>query len=252
MIIGINCGHTVSGQPGCGAMGYLNESDETRNVGRSLMTLLRRAGHTVYDCTNDYAHTTSENLAAIVSMANGKPLDLFVSIHFNAGGGNGTEVYTYGGKSFAEAENVCKNLAALGFHNRAVKDGSSLYVIRCTDARAMLIEVCFVDSKTDAELYKRLGADRAAQAICAAICGDKINETEDLSVTQYEELKKEIKGLTPMFYDYIDDNMPAWARPTIQKLKDRGFLLGDENGRLGLTLEMIRMFVVMDKAKIFN
>lgn len=71
-------------------------------------------------------------------------------------------------------------------------------------------------------------------------------------MTQYEELKKEIQNLTPMVYDYIDDNMPAWARPTIKKLKDNGYLLGDEHGRLGLTMDMIRMFVVMDKAHMFN
>ena len=62
MVIGINCGHTVSGQPGCGAMGYLNESNETRAVGYELMRLLRAAGHTVVDCTDDYASSTSENL----------------------------------------------------------------------------------------------------------------------------------------------------------------------------------------------
>lgn len=49
MVIGINCGHTVSGQLGCGAMGYLNESNETRAVGYELMRLLRAAGHTVVD-----------------------------------------------------------------------------------------------------------------------------------------------------------------------------------------------------------
>ena len=30
MRIGINCGHTVSGQPGCGAVGRIDESVETR------------------------------------------------------------------------------------------------------------------------------------------------------------------------------------------------------------------------------
>ena len=33
MRIGINCGHTISGTPGSGATGYLNESNETRAVG---------------------------------------------------------------------------------------------------------------------------------------------------------------------------------------------------------------------------
>ena len=33
MIVGINCGHTVSGTVGSGAVGFLNESNETRRVG---------------------------------------------------------------------------------------------------------------------------------------------------------------------------------------------------------------------------
>ena len=170
MRIGINCGHTVSGQPGCGAVGYIDESVETRNVGRALERIFKNAGHTVIDCTNDYAATTSGNLSEIVRMANAQPLDLFVSIHFNAGGGKGTEVYTYGGKTFLEAENVCKSIAALGFNNRGVKDGSSLYVVHRTDAKAMLVEVCFVDTN-DTDKYKSIGCDKVAAAIYAGITG---------------------------------------------------------------------------------
>lgn len=249
MIIGINCGHTINGQPGSGAVGYLNESDETRRVGKCLISYLKRMGHTVYDCTNDRAHTTSENLSEIVRMANSKPLDLFVSIHFNSGGGRGTEVYTSGGKRTAAAEGVCKSLSGLGFVNRGVKDGSHLYVIRHTKAEALLAEVCFVDSKSDADLYRVTGYEKTAQAICAGLCGDN---TEELTVTQYEELKQEIRSLKPMVYDYIDDNMPSWAREPIGKLRDKGVILGDEHGRLGLTAEMLRMFVMLDRAGIFG
>ena len=168
MRVGINCGHTVSGTVGCGAVKYIDESVETRAVGKRLMTLLRRNGHTVYDCTNDYAPTVSSNLSQIVTMANNQPLDLFVSVHFNSGGGRGTEVFTYGGQKHGEAVNVCNALNSLGFRNRGVKDGSHLYVVRKSDAKAMLIEVCFVDTD-DAELYKKIGADKVAQVICAAI-----------------------------------------------------------------------------------
>lgn len=172
MRIGINCGHTVSGQPGCGAVGKIDESVETRNVGKALMRLFKNGGHNVIDCTNDYAKTTSANLAAIVSLANAQPLDLFVSIHFNAGGGRGTEVYTCGGTKFSEAVNVCNKIAALGFSNRGVKDGSSLYVVRRTNAKAMLIEVCFVDTD-DADKYKQIGCEKIAAAVYEAITGGK-------------------------------------------------------------------------------
>ena len=252
MRIGINCGHTVSRQPGCGAVGFIDESVETRNVGYKLMLLLRQAGHTVVDCTNDYAPSTSSNLSQIVGLANKQPLDLFISIHFNAGGGQGTEVFTYGGEKHAEAVRVCNALNKFGFVNRGIKDGSNLYVVRRSDAKAMLIEVCFVDTKSDVDLYNSVGVDRIAQAICTAITGQEMNNGEDLTMGQYEELKQMIQAQQPMIYDYMDDNMPSWAKPTIQKLMDKGFIVGDDEGRLGLTMDAIRIFVANDRAGIYD
>ena len=254
MKIGINCGHTVSGQPGCGAVGFIDESIATREVGLKLEKILVEAGHVVYDCTNDYANSTSANLSEIVRKANAQPLDLFVSIHFNSGGGHGTEVFTYGSAKHTEAVAVCDKLHALGFTNRGVKDGSNLYVIRHSDAKAMLVEVCFVDTATDVDLYHKLGAETVAAAIAEAITGQTVTQTEseELTVTQYEELKSEIDGLKPMIYDYMDNNMPEWAKPTVQKLMDKGILVGDDKGRLGLTMDMLRIFAANDRAGLYD
>lgn len=187
MIIGVNCGHTASGQPGCGALGYIDESVETRRVGNALMELLKKGGHTVVNCTNDYAISTSANLNKITELANAQYLDLFVSIHFNAGGGRGTEVYTYGGKVFDAASNTVKGIATLGFNNRGIKDGSHLAVLRRTDARAMLVEVCFVDTE-DAQKYISFGRDKIAQAIYKGITGSEspiVTRTSGGDVTEY-------------------------------------------------------------------
>ena len=169
MKIGVNCGHTVSGTTGCGAVGYLNESDETRNIGYKVIKQLESYGHSVIDCTNDKAASTNDNLKAIVNKANAQALDLFISIHLNAGGGKGCECYTYGGKQLNEAVKICSQLESLGFKNRGVKDGTALYVLKKTTAKAILIEVCFVDNKTDAEIYNKVGATKIADAICNAI-----------------------------------------------------------------------------------
>ena len=145
MKIGINCGHTISG-PGSGAAGIINESEHTRFVGRALMNLLRSAGVTVIDCTIDQAATQQEYLSEAVALANRQDLDWFISIHFNASTthtGHGVEVYTYEGRQYQDALDVCANLAGLGFTNRGVKAGSGLYVIRKTKAKSMLIECCF-------------------------------------------------------------------------------------------------------------
>ena len=215
MKIGINCGHSLSGQPGCGAVGIIDESVETRNVGKELMKLFKNAGHTVVDCTNDYAKSTSENLSKIVSLANAQSLDLFVSIHFNSfnGTAKGTEAYTYGGTQHKEAVNVCKNLAGLGFTNRGVKDGSSLYVVRKTKAKAILIEVCFVDNGSDVDRYKSVGVNGIAKAIYAGITGTAY--TGGGNVTTDKKQLTDIKG--------------HWAEKHIQKLFDYGIVNGDEN-----------------------
>lgn len=252
MRIGINCGHTVSGQPGCGAVGYIDESVETRKVGVKLEKILADAGHTVYDCTDDYANSEGANLAEIVRMANAQPLDLFVSIHFNSGGGKGTEVFTYGGAKHAEAVAVCDKLHALGFVNRGVKDGSTLYVVHRSNAKAMLVEVCFVDSASDVELYRRIGAEAVASAIAEAITGQTVTNTktevDEVTKEEYDELVDRIVllegkvGKKDEVYNYIDKNMPEWVRSDVQWAKDRNIIVGDDKGELGLT--PIKLWVI--------
>ncbi len=173
MVIGINCGHTVSGA-GYGAAGIIKESEHTRLVGRALMELLQAAGAQVIDCTIDHASSQNEYLSKAVALANNEDLDWFISIHFNASGthtGQGTEVYTYKGRQYPEAVSICRNLENLGFRNRGVKEGSGLYVIRKTKAKSMLIEVCFCDNQQDVNTYKAAGgACRIAEAIFKGFC----------------------------------------------------------------------------------
>lgn len=166
-MVGVNAGHTKSGA-GYGAVGIIKESEHTRKVAEALKAYLVASGVQVKDCTVDAAASPSAYLTKVVTMANGQDLEWFISIHFNAGGGRGVEVYTYQGRQYEDAIDVCANIAALGFRNRGVKAGTGLYVIRKTKAKSMLIEVCFVDTE-DANQYLTLGADKIGQAIAAAL-----------------------------------------------------------------------------------
>lgn len=165
MRIVINAGHTKLGT-GRGASGHLNESTETRKIAYELMKLLADSKHEVIPAVYD---RSANNLKEAVQLANDKQADLFVSIHLNAGGGTGCEAYTWKGQQVAQAVKACSYLKMLGFKNRGVKDGSGLYVIKNTKCTAILIEVCFVDNKADAELFKRVGHTKIAQAIYNAI-----------------------------------------------------------------------------------
>lgn len=167
--MGVNDGHTVSGY-GSGAVGRIAESEQTRLVGNEVRRLLKERGHNVVNCTIDYANSVHESLDVVVQQANREDLDWFISIHFNAGGGKGVEVYTYEGRQYEDAIKVCENIAALGFRNRGVKAGTGLYVIRKTKVKSMLIEVCFVDTD-DADHYLQVGHTAIAEAIVNALSG---------------------------------------------------------------------------------
>lgn len=208
MTIGINCGHTASG-PGSGAAGIINESEHTRLVGQALMGLLRSSGVNVIDCTIDQANTQQEYLAATVALANRQDLDWFISIHFNASKtheGCGVEVYTYKGRQYQDALDVCANIADLGFTNRGVKAGSGLYAIRKTKAKSMLIECCFCDNQKDVETYGSVGsAAGVAKAICKALLDNMLvaNVADDetaimgSSVATAEQLNEHLLSVNP-------------------------------------------------------
>lgn len=191
------------------------------------------------------------------NMANSWGADYFVSIHCNAGGGTGTEVYSYiyGSDAYNLAEKIQdKIVSATGLSDRGVKV-ANFSVLARSNMPAVLVESAFIDSAKDAKL---LGSDSGKEIIAKAICEgilSHLGNEEGLTMTQYEELKNEIKALkeenTPMIYNYIDDNMPKWARPTIQKLVDKGLLEGGENG-LNLNEDLMRMFVVNDRAGLYD
>ena len=167
--VGVNDGHTIRGY-GSGAVGIIKEGEHTRLVGAEVRKLLKEAGHNAINCTVDSANSVTESLSKIMDQANRQDLDWFISIHFNAGGGQGVEAYTYNGRQYQDAIDVCSNLNKLGFKNRGVKDGKGLYVIRRTKSKSMLIEVCFVDTD-DANHYLQIGYKAIAKAIVEALIG---------------------------------------------------------------------------------
>ena len=145
----INAGHTKLGK-GTGAVNALNESKETRRIAYTLMGLLAGTNHEIIPAVFD---KSDNNLKDTVDTA--KNADLLISIHLNAGGGNGVEVYTWKGRKLPLAERICENINKLGYRNRGVKDGSQFYVIKNTPptCEAMIVECCFVDSDEDYKLY---------------------------------------------------------------------------------------------------
>ncbi|MCS4471078.1 N-acetylmuramoyl-L-alanine amidase [Clostridium botulinum] len=173
MKIGIDCGHTMSGAD-YGAVGIKAESNLTREIGIKVISKLQALGHTVIKCYKDSCSSLNDSLSYRTNTANNNNVDLYVSIHFNCYNGSayGAEVFTYGGKELQQARAVLNNICALGYTNRGLKDGSNLYVLKHTKAKAMLIECCFCDNAGDMNRYN---AENMANAIVKGLVGKTTN-----------------------------------------------------------------------------
>ena len=160
----ISSGH---GQYIRGAKGYLDEVDEARRVVDAVAKYLHEHGATVHVYHDNTSRTQRDNLNAIVAFHNSKQRSLDVSVHFNAASTTdaprGCEVLYYDAKQ--SATNVSKALAVAGcFKDRGAKERRELAFLAGTREKALLIETCFVDSRADADLYRR-----NFDAICVAI-----------------------------------------------------------------------------------
>ena len=176
-------GHTLNGV-GSGAIGYINESKENRELSNIVVKYLKLAGHTV-----DYFEINEgkDYLQKQVAKANSKDYDLVIQIHFNAYKNTtdemGTEVLYLSDSGKVWAEKINAKLSTV-FKNRGIKKRTDLYWLNNTKSIACLIEVCFVDSKADTDKYLA-NKDKVGKLIAEAIHRREIEEAKEASEIFY-------------------------------------------------------------------
>lgn len=193
MKIAVAGGHSAVAR---GAVGYLDEYIEDRKVAAALIDELKNRGHSVVNCSNEKTTQGSE-LAEECRLANNSGADLFVAIHFNAGGGTGNEVWYYSSSSKSKqyaVKTTAKLASVVGWRNRGAKATTGLYVLRHTSMPAILVEVCFVDTKSDADTYKKVGYQKIAAAIADGICGTNLGSTGNTSAPSVPAQKPKPSG----------------------------------------------------------
>ena len=168
----ISVGHTASGNVGCGAVGYLNESNCTREIVPLIVSKLKSLGHEAIKLQID--NSDSHDYVKRANQANSIGGDMFIEIHLNAGGGTGCEALrTPNSRASNVGYNISKAIAnSLGITNRGHKTTTGLYVLNHTSMPAVLVEVCFVDNKTD---YNAYNADKISSAIVSGLTGQKVS-----------------------------------------------------------------------------
>lgn len=199
MHIAIAGGHSAIAR---GASGYLDEYECDRAFVAQLIDAFDAQGWSVTDCSNEESDVSAE-LREECRIANASGADIFIAVHFNSGGGTGTEVW-YCPYSSAEtyAQDVSRELAsALGLPNRGAKSTTGLYVINHTDMPAILIEVCFVDTEADAEAWHSTTWEDLCGAVVRGLGGDYEKKEEDMLTEHQDKLLATIYEQVTGTYD---------------------------------------------------
>lgn len=156
MTICIDAGH---GGKDPGAVGRVKEKDVNLTVAMALRELLWKAGHQVVMTRH------SDNFLGLherAELANLSRTDLFISIHHNAGGGDGYEVihsvYHGVGRELAEcigaefAKNQNPHGATPIYDKQGTHGGDFFTVISATNMPAIICEYAFVDTRDAAAI----------------------------------------------------------------------------------------------------
>ena len=172
-----------------------------------------------------------------------------------------------GGHTF---HNKCTNSNSIGIEMCCKKDSLGNLTIEQSTINNTLDLIRYLMKKHSIPINKVIRHYDVTGKLCPAqyvdetawgIFKQNIVKTEgELTMDQYNELKTTITALNtkieklsnPTIYNWVDNNMPVWAKPTVIKLKNKGYLKGDSDGKLNLTDDMLRIMVVLDRSGAFD
>ena len=157
-----------------GASGIIDEVNEARKVTEQLASDLRKRRMHVETFHDDTSTSQNQNLWTITDWHNSQPKhDVDISVHFNAFEQRdqpvGTEVWYVTQSSLAKRLSAA--MASVGFIDRGAKYSNGLHFLNQTIAPSVLLEVCFVDSTADCNIYH----DKF-EAICAALADELVGK----------------------------------------------------------------------------
>lgn len=167
-IIAIHGGHAVIGSSG--AKGYLDEVKRDRALAKIVTKELKERGYNAVNISVKSGSTANVVLRKLKNSSQKNNATHNISIHLNAGGGHGVEIYppkTYNSiDCYQFLEDFCK---MTGFTNRGIKTPGKWYVNRQL-ADCYLIEVGFVDSLIDKKIYKTCGNEYIGKVLTECLC----------------------------------------------------------------------------------
>ena len=188
MRVCISAGHSSKCRGAAGPAPWgLDEVDEARKVVTAVAKALRTVNVGVETYFDDVSDDQDENLKRICDWHNSRTRDWDFSVHFNSADFNGSnqtsnpvgsEMYYQSQTGFEMADELVDAVCeASGLKNRGPKEGN-LYFLSHTEEPAVLLEICFVNSKADVDIYHK-SFDLICNAIAGAIAGEEIDSGGD-------------------------------------------------------------------------
>lgn len=106
-----------------------------------------------------------------VNASNSNNCSLLVSIHGGTYEDKGCQVVMSNKDKKLEklSYDILGNISKLGFFNKGIKFGSHLYIMKYSNAKSIVINVCSINNEEDMELYNKTSAKDIASAIAEGI-----------------------------------------------------------------------------------
>ncbi|MCL2353949.1 MAG: N-acetylmuramoyl-L-alanine amidase [Defluviitaleaceae bacterium] len=219
-----------------GAIGNgMREADINLEVSKTLRDILKAAELDVMlSREGDVSVGINERWQA----ANKWQASYFISIHVNAGRGTGAETLYAHNNALALARALQDGYSKqMGLANRRVWHRGDVGVLRHSACPAVLLELAFIDSplhNPDVGILRDKRGEMA-QAVADAILAY-------LNIPVVSTLKEEVRFATL-------EEVPIWGRATIGNMVEEGLLKGSGGG-LDLSIDMVRTFVILDRAGV--
>ena len=169
-----------------------------------------------------------------------------------------------GGHSFY---NICTNSNSIGIEMCVKKDGKGWYYEEKTLENTLDL-VRYLMDKHNIPVSNVIRHYDVTGKLCPALYTDdnmwqefKNMIEEEIDMKELEKLQNQINEQTttiaemgavimklsnPMIYNYVDENMPDWAREAVKKAANKGVLRGNGEG-LDLTYADLKFWTYMDR-----
>lgn len=243
-IVFLDAGH--GGTDGGAYGSYSKESDNVLKVTLKVATSLRGLGFAVYLSRDADYYVTLERR---VEMANNAGCDIFISLHNNSASNptaHGFESFISGNSPHTQRlQRALHGTITKGIplYDRGMKN-VGFYVIRFTEAPAILLEYAFINNPKEEnwltreiDLQARLTVQGILNYFNVATTPQKDNG--GLTMAQYDELKKEINELKEKVYAKGNPNNSEYEKP-IEWAASNGVLNGKDMNRLATRAQLAK------------